>query len=193
MLKKLQIWHLVFLFLAPILYAIFKLNSGADDHWRNYIDIAFILSSTAWASFITVKTVIAGTSQNIASSVFSVYRNALTKKTFLIISNLGLTTLVGLFCYQLLAYRQVSFIANKNADVYLNDTVGEEYKLGTLKQGQESRFRLHIGQRYIVFKSPISSEVLGSGRLDIEPIWQDSKPIEVKKSFEDEPTYEPLQ
>jgi hypothetical protein len=90
-------------------------------------------------------------------------------------------------------YRQVSFIVNKNVDVYLNDTVGEEYKLGALKQGQESRFRLHIGQRYIVFKSPISDDVIGSERLNIEPIWQDTKPIEVKKSFEDEPTYEPLQ
>ncbi|MGA9770627.1 MAG: hypothetical protein WBV94_16425 [Blastocatellia bacterium] len=191
MIKVLQIWHLISLALLIILYNIFRNNSEPYDYWRKDVDIAFAIGLSVWVALLTCYIIVDGIKEHAVGKIFQLYRRQLTKSSFLFISDVVVSAVVVGLLWQLLLYRQVEFLANKDVYLYLNDKPGQTERIGLIKKDQPIKFRLGVGRRYLVFKTPAENELLASEPLSVIPIWSSAAPIIIRKEFEQR-TYEEI-
>ncbi len=189
--KVLQIWHLISLALLIILYNIFRNNSEPYDYWRKDVDIAFAIGLSVWVALLTCYIIVDGIKEHAVGKIFQLYRRQLTKSSFLFISDVVVSAVVVGLLWQLLLYRQVEFLANKDVYLYLNDKPGQTERIGLIKKDQPIKFRLGVGRRYLVFKTPAENELLASEPLSVIPIWSSAAPIIIRKEFEQR-TYEEI-
>jgi hypothetical protein len=184
MIRKLQILHIGLLFLVPILFVLFRINSHPGDEWRDAFDVVMEVLGGVWLSLTVISAVIWGLKEDTKVSLIATYRRFLTRVSFLCVSNLVLAGAVFVLGQQLAMYREVEFWSNLDVEVYLSDDIGNDHRIGVLKANQLTKFRLHIGRRHLVFKDIANDEVLDTEALEISPIWKDRSPIAVKKEIE---------
>jgi hypothetical protein len=182
--KSLQIWHLISLALLIVLYGIFRNNSEPYDYWRKDVDIAFAIGLSVWGALFTCYTIVDGIKEPAVGKIFQLYRRQLTKSSFLLISNLILSAIVARLLWQLLLYRQVEFLANKDVYFYVNDTPGQIERIGVMKKDEPIKFRLGVGRRHLVFKTLTEDKLIASEPLSVIPIWSSAAPIIFRKEFE---------
>lgn len=189
MIKTLQIWHLISLALLIVLYSVFRTYSESYDYWRKGIDIVFVIGLSLWVALLACYTIVDGIKEHAVNKIVQRYRQQLTKSSFLFISNIILSTLIMGVLWQLLLYRQVEFLANKDVYLYVNDKPGQIERIGLIKKDEPIKFRLGVGRRYLVFKTPAEDQLIASEPLSVIPIWSSTAPIIFRKEFE-ERTYE---
>src|ERR1051325_8594253 len=162
MIKSLQIWHLISIALLIVLYSLFLTYSEPHDFWRKDIDIAFAMGLSIWAALLTCYTIVDGIKEHAINKIVQLYRQQLTKSSFLLIGNIILSTLIAGVLWQLLLYRQVEFLANKDVYLYVNDKPGQLERIGLIKKDEPIKFRLGVGRRHLVFKAPAEDQLIAS-------------------------------
>jgi hypothetical protein len=172
---KLQLWHLILLFLVPVFYAILKLNSESHDSVTRFLGTALIVFGSIWSAYIVVMTVRYGNNENIFNSVLSEYRRQLSKYSFLIISNTVLTLAAVFLLYQLFFFRQVEFTSNADVRVMLVDTPGKFAFLGIVKEKQPIKYRLMVGTRQLNCMKLTDDIVVASEKIEVPVFWSDRK------------------
>jgi hypothetical protein len=175
--KVLQIWHLIFLALLIVLYNIFRNNSEPYDYWRRDVDIAFAIGLSVWVALLACYTIVDGIKEHAVGKIFQLYRRQLTKPSFLLISNVIVTAVVAGLFWQLLLYRQVEFLVNKDVYLYVNDRPGQIERIRLIKKDEPIKYRLGVGRRYLVFKTPAEDELIASESLSVTPIWSNASPL----------------
>lgn len=159
MLRILQILHLLWLALAPVLFALFRLFSEPHDADRAFVDNLFVLCGAGWVGCVAIFFVVTGKQEGALPGLLRVYRGLLWKVWFLWIANVTGGVLVLVLAYQLTFFRQVEFRSTTDVELILNDRVGDEVPVGLVRARTPSNFRLHIGSRKLVFRE------LGSGKI----------------------------
>ena len=176
MLRNLQIWHILWLALTPVLFALFQLSSEPYDEGRVLIDNLFILGGAVWVSCIAVYFVITGKKEDALPNLRHLYRGLLQKIWFLWISNIVGTILVVTIAYNLIFYRSVEFYGNRSFTIILNDIVNNSEKEGVLIGYVQAKtpksFRLRVGLRHLVVLDPSSKENTVPKNLKVPFIFQ---------------------
>ena len=89
-----QIWHLSMLAILPFLFTIFRMVSEPYDPSRALIENLVLIGGSMLTAYTLVFIVVTGKSEGALPNLFMLYRNALTRGAFIIVSNIILTTLI---------------------------------------------------------------------------------------------------
>ena len=193
MLKNLQIWHVLWLALTPVLFALFRLSSEPHDASRALVDNLFVLGGAAWVACVAVYFVVTGKKEDALPSLLRLYRGLLKKVWFLCIANLAGTFLVLTIAYNLAFFRQVEFLCTTDVELHLNDREGEVVLIGYVRAKTPTSFRLRIGSRKLVFRETGSNEEFDNMTLPVPSLIQDPalfrKVINYEKRIKYEKTY----
>ena len=186
MLRNLQIWHILWLALTPVLFALFQLSSEPHDTERVLIDNLLILGGAGWVSCIAVYFVITGKKEDALPNLRHLYRGLLQKIWFLWISNIIGTILVVTIAYNLVFFRSVEFHGNRDFTIILNDTVNDTEKkvlIGYVQAKTPKSFRLRVGSRHLIFVDPSSKETPDTKNLKVPFVFQNPTETRAEVKF----------
>lgn len=182
-LNFMQIWHLACLGIIPILYAVFRINSEPHDLWRHYLDDGTLAVGAVWAAAAILQAIVYG-QQDGLKPILKTYRKWLFRLGFLGPTNVLLSVLTFVLLYQVLMYRQVEFIVHGDTvELCLNDTPDTPVTLGLIKNLEPIRFRLHIGDRHLVFRIPAAGDAVYSEMFPVRPVWMQTAPLIFKRNI----------
>lgn len=167
MVRNLQIWHIVWLALTPILFALLRLSSEHHDAARALVDNLVTLGAAGWASCVAIYFIFTGKRGEALPDLLKVYRGLLHVQWFLLISNIAGSMLVLVIAYNLAMYRQIEFLSPVDAELLLNDYPGELAFIGFVKAKTPTYFRLRLGSRKLVFRETATNKVFGQVTLDV--------------------------
>ena len=190
MLRNLQIWHVLWLALTPILFALFRLSSEPHDADRALIDNLFVLGAAGWLACVTIYFVVTGKTENAMPSLLRLYRGLLNKVWFLWIANIAGTALVGIIVYHLVFFRQVEFLSTTEVELILNDRAGEVVLIGFVQARIPSSYRLPIGSRKLVFREIGSDKILDQMTLPVPSVIQDPRKVRTIINYQKGTDYE---
>lgn len=165
-----QIWHLSMLAILPFLFTIFRMVSEPYDPSRALIENLVLIGGSMLTAYTLVFIVVTGKSEGALPNLFMLYRNALTRGAFIIVSNIILTTLIILLIHQLTFYRQVEFLSPTDVEIYLGDEIGEPVRLGFVRARTPAYFRMSIGSHMISFKEVSTQQFVEAQLLKVPSV-----------------------
>ena len=177
MIRILQIWHLSLLALVPVLFAIFQLVSEPYDPSRVLVDNLIFLGGGLLASYTLVFFILTGRKEDALPNLLRIYRQALGYVSFVAVSNIVLTALLIILVHQLTFYRQVEFLSSKDVEIFLNDELGKNQRLGFVRARTPTYFRLSIGKHLIGITDLEEQRLAGSELLNVQSIFSQHRPI----------------
>lgn len=173
MLRNLQIWHVLWLALTPVLFTLFRLSSEPHDADRALVDNLFVLGGAVWVACVAVYFVVTGKKEDALPDLLRLYRGLLKKVWFLWVANIAGTVLVVIIVYHLAFFRQVEFLSTNDMELVLNDRVTELVIIGFVRAKTPTSFRLRIGSRKLVFREIGSEKVFDQMTLSVPSLIQD--------------------
>ena len=165
-----QILHLSMLALLPILFAIFRMVSEPYDPSRALIENLVLIGGSMLTAYTLVFFVVTGKSEDALPNLYMLYRKALTRGSFIIVSNIILMVLLVLLIHQLTFYRQVEFLSPTDVEIYLGDETGEPERLGFVRARNPAYFRLSIGDHLISVKKVGTQQFVEAQSLKVPSV-----------------------
>jgi hypothetical protein len=178
MLGALQLVHLVLLFAVPIAYALLTTTGDSSDLNMQRLTKLTTILAVVWTSSVAVGAVLYGAKEDLLRSLWSSYRSMLMRYPFLVVSNLALALVAALLLWHLTAYRSVTFYADRDVTLILNDEVGEVVEVGRLTADTDSKIRLRIGTRHLAYRVLDSGAVGSLEPLEV-PAWWSSRSLSI--------------
>jgi len=165
--RTFQIWHLAMLALVPFLFTIFRMVSESYDPSRAFVENLVLIGGGILSGYTLLFIVITGKSSDALPSLVSLYRNSLSKISFLIVSNILLTSVFVLLIHQLVFFRQVEFLSPTDIEIYLGDEIGKPKRLGFVRARTPAYLRLSVGQHLITVKDIATQQWVESQALEV--------------------------
>jgi hypothetical protein len=176
-----QFIHLTLVFLVPTVFVCLKIISKESDPLLSLTNKIFLVLTSVWTSYLVVELIKTGSNEEIKSGIIKKYRHLIiTNDLFLWISNTILFVSLTLICYQILFFREVEFISDKKIELYESDSIGEITKVGDLHPDDISNYRIKVGVKYFLFKTPLGNEFTAIPPVSIPFVWQKSKIERIK-------------
>jgi hypothetical protein len=147
-----QLWHLAMLAMLPLLFAGFRMVSEPYDPSRALVENVVLLGGVVFSSYSLIFIVITGKSTDALPSLLKLYRDSLSRLSFLATTNVMLTLILALLVYQLIFFRQVEFLSSIDVEIYLGDTVGKPARLAFVRAKSPTYLRLSAGQHHLAVK-----------------------------------------
>jgi hypothetical protein len=167
----LLVTHAVLLVCTPLLYRMFILLSEPHDKYRPLITLGAYLVSSIWAGLTFVYPLLVRKNESLREAILNGYRDLSRRPAFLLMSNLVLLTAAVTLGYQLLIYRQVEFVADREALIIEGSEVNRSEIIGELASDQPRKFRLHVGRHVIALIDPNSREPFYATDVVVVPAW----------------------
>lgn len=190
-LTALQLWHLAVLAVLPLLFAVFRMVSEPYDPTRTFVEGVVVFAGVLLSTYSLIYIVVTGKSDGSVPSLWRAYRDCLQRLPFLLVGNVALTAVLAVLLFQLLAYRQVEFLAVSDVEIYLSNDVEFPERLGFLRSKTPSYFRLALGRQRIVAKETATQKWLDAQTLDVKSALSSPRTLTVWVGAK-EKAYEPL-
>jgi hypothetical protein len=169
-LKFQQYIHLGAVFIFIILYLLSKriTSQGSDD--LKLVQTIIEVGGIVWTAWVAILTLRHGAGIDIPKQVFETYRRNLSILPLISFLNGIILAGISILIYQLICFRDIEVVANRNADLILSDKPGEMIKIATLEQGKRTKIRLKVGPRLLVARSGEEAKTIDE--ITINPIWK---------------------
>jgi hypothetical protein len=168
--RTLQIWHLSMLALVPLMFVIFRMVSEPYDASRALVENLVLIGGGILSGYTLLFFVITGKPDHALPSLFGLYRNSLSRVSFLIVSNILLTSVFLLLIHQLVFFRQVEFLSPTDVELYLGDDIGKPERLGFVRSLTPTYLRLPLGQHLLAVKDVATQQWIESQTLKVPSV-----------------------
>ena len=151
--------------------------SESYDPSRILVENLVLIGGGLFSGYTLIFVIITGKSDEALPNLVRLYRNSLSHVSFLVVSNILLTTIFALLIYQLTFFRQVEFLSPTDVEIYLGDELGKPERLAFLRAKDPTYLRLSIGEHKIVVKDVVTQEMVQSKFLEVPCIFSEWKMI----------------
>lgn len=179
--KTLQIIHLTLVFLTPTVFAYLKIISKESDPLLILTNKLFVILSVMWSSYLVVELIKTGSDEEIKLNLIKKYRQLLiTNNLFLWATDILLLLSFSLLCYQISFFRTVEFVSDTKIELYESNLTGKISKIGDLNPENISNYRVRVGRKYFLYKTPLSKDFTSIEPIMIPFIWDKTKINRIK-------------
>lgn len=153
--------------LVPFMFTIFRMVSEPYDPSRALVENLVLIGGAVFSGYALLFMVITGKQNDALPSLITLYRNSLTSASFLVVSNILLTSVFAFLSYQLLFFRQVEFLSPTDVEIYLGDETGKPERLAFVRARTPAYLRLSIGQHLVAVKDVATQQWVESQTLKV--------------------------
>ena len=155
-----------------VLIAVYLSNTRPDDYLRSWFDLFAVVAGAVVSSLGIILSIASGADIGARRKLWP-WLQSLSRKPGILLSFLvpGISV-ACFFTYENLFFRNVEFRADEQVVLFLVDTPGDVRNIGSLEANKARDLRLRIGIHNIVGRQPITSEILITRQINVEPIWR---------------------